>query len=657
MSVDNAFRQEWLDLVVAYTSGLATDEEFSRLEAILSENDEAMAFYLDALNIHANLYWYHPDQNASGAQGSGNPAIADPFDANGKENNDHDPTSIIGPVAAPASPLAAASRPAFPASALTALGGPTGYLTGWPIAYLIATAIFGIGAIIGTLVQVSHPSQVALDAPRTTGDHPAAAHSAQQVGRITGMVNCAFLGVGEGTRFKVQGSGSKQFQSRNPEIPKSLVSLGDTYDLASGLLEITYNSGAKVILQGPVRYEVDSPTGGFLFQGKLTARVEKRSAVSGQQPEISSPEPLVPSPSEKVVSGQWPVASEKQSASDIHHSSFSIQHSSGSPLFSVRTPSAIVTDLGTEFGVEVMRDGNTVSHVFQGSVRIQRSVDGHPIGAGRVLSSNQSAFVANATTGRESSGEVIQPITLDSTRFVRDLQSRRPSSSKKTATPQVVAWYRLGEDDPGAAAGSLVETGTVNHRGVYPLAPRAKPSYSANAAPYASSLSASFHGADDECLVNERTPYMLIDDFILEAWVCARTTEDHYQFVVYNGDPNRNGYGLFLGNGTWQFLLGGIHWFDSGVRCAIGQWTHLALVCDHGTMQIWVDGRPAGEPTTWTPHVPDRSFSIGCDHTTNPHFSFNGEIDEVRLSQLTGPFKPEMLLLAPTSAKGDNDVP
>ena len=54
------------------------------------------------------------------------------------------------------------------------------------------------------------------------------------------------------------------------------VALGRTCDLTSGLLEISYDSGAKVILQGPCRYEVDSPAGGFLSLGKLTARVEQK---------------------------------------------------------------------------------------------------------------------------------------------------------------------------------------------------------------------------------------------------------------------------------------------------------------------------------------------------------------------------------------------
>ena len=36
------------------------------------------------------------------------------------------------------------------------------------------------------------------------------------------------------------------------------VPLGRKYELASGLMEIVYDTGAKVILQGPVTYEVES---------------------------------------------------------------------------------------------------------------------------------------------------------------------------------------------------------------------------------------------------------------------------------------------------------------------------------------------------------------------------------------------------------------
>ena len=54
------------------------------------------------------------------------------------------------------------------------------------------------------------------------------------------------------------------------------------------------------------------------------------------------------------------------------------------PLFSVRTPTAVVTDLGTEFGVEVDNSGATLSHVFRGKVEVR------PAGTGNSSSPQES---------------------------------------------------------------------------------------------------------------------------------------------------------------------------------------------------------------------------------------------------------------------------
>ena len=61
--------------------------------------------------------------------------------------------------------------------------------------------------------------------------------------------------------------------------------LGAEVDLASGLMEITYDTGAKVILQGPVTYEVET-NGGYLAVGKVDGEAGEESGqwsvVSGQ---------------------------------------------------------------------------------------------------------------------------------------------------------------------------------------------------------------------------------------------------------------------------------------------------------------------------------------------------------------------------------------
>ncbi len=173
------------------------------------------------------------------------------------------------------------------------------------------------------------------------------------VGRITGMADCRW------------NDPTAAPASDTESIPR-----GRKYVLDSGLMEISYDSGAKVILQGPCTYEVESETGGFLSLGKLTAKVERgegrgergegtanpKSQIPNQQ--ISNPQSLIPN-----------------------------------PLFSVRTPTAIVTDLGTEFGVEVDKAGVTESHVFRGKVEL-RPADGGKGGTQTIqLSENESARV------------------------------------------------------------------------------------------------------------------------------------------------------------------------------------------------------------------------------------------------------------------------
>jgi len=152
------------------------------------------------------------------------------------------------------------------------------------------------------------------------------------------------------------------------------VALGRKYKLKSGLMEITYDSGAKVILEGPCDYTAESTTGGYLALGKLVARVGAGGEGRGAG---------------EVASGQWTVDSMKDEGGRMkaesgrpNAASLATRHQPlatnpsplsplPSPLFTVRTPTAVVTDLGTEFGVEVDENGDTTSHVFHGSIQVR----------------------------------------------------------------------------------------------------------------------------------------------------------------------------------------------------------------------------------------------------------------------------------------------
>jgi hypothetical protein len=131
---------------------------------------------------------------------------------------------------------------------------------------------------------------------------------------------------------------------------------GQALHLESGLAEITFHTGSRVLLQGPAQFVVQGDNAARLSSGKLVARV---------------PAPAIG--------------------------------------FTVKTPAAVITDLGTEFGVDVQA-GQVEAHVFVGEVLVQGispASDAQPIR----LSAGKAVRVA--ANGRA------QPQPADSSHFLR----------------------------------------------------------------------------------------------------------------------------------------------------------------------------------------------------------------------------------------------
>ena len=82
----------------------------------------------------------------------------------------------------------------------------------------------------------------------------------------------------------------------------------------------------------------------------------------------------------------------------------------------IRTPTATITDLGTEFGVEVHQSGATSANVFRGVIEVQPiTCDGRRSQAVR-LSENQSVRVEKDSSG---AGFAARRIAADPAAFVR----------------------------------------------------------------------------------------------------------------------------------------------------------------------------------------------------------------------------------------------
>jgi hypothetical protein len=293
-------------LIDRMCDGVAGVDELSALGRRLADDPAACEHYVACLDIHARLAW----QMSPGKPFSGEELLSYAM--------------VDAPIVIQSSP------PVYP-SWSSALLAPGGFLS----SYVMASLILAVGLLVGWTWTISNDRQSvgAADSGGARSSRSPSGPASKSVGRVTGMVDCQWTD-----------------RAEKPIDPEH-VPVGRRYSLAGGFMEIVYDSGAKVVLEGPAVYEINSASGGLLLLGKLTARVEKKGpGFRSQGSEIRTPKSDISNP-------QSPIPN---------------------PLFSVHTPTAVITDLGTEFGVEVDRLGAIRAHVFQGCVDL-RPIDGRAV--------------------------------------------------------------------------------------------------------------------------------------------------------------------------------------------------------------------------------------------------------------------------------------
>lgn len=177
------------------------------------------------------------------------------------------------------------------------------------------------------------------------------------VARLTGSINAAW-------------SGSVAPGTVDPGTGDTRLAAGLVIELEQGLVEIAFDSGAKVIIEAPARFEPTASGRGLLHSGRLTANVP-REAVG----------------------------------------------------FAIDTPNAAVVDLGTEFGLFVPDSGASEVHVFTGRVEVSAAGASGGSGGLRAVASGEAVSVLPAEGGAEPS---IKEIAMTGDRFVRSLP--RPGS-------------------------------------------------------------------------------------------------------------------------------------------------------------------------------------------------------------------------------------
>lgn len=203
----------------------------------------------------------------------------------------------------------------------------------------------------------------------------------------------------------------------------------------------------------------------------------------------------------------------------------------------------------------------------------------------------------------------------------------------------------MGETDPGAIAGNLCNTSTIDSVGGKNLKKGNNPSYSSGiASPILggspSLLSIAFTGSPQDYFSLNTTISNVTTNFVLEAFVKSFDTTSSAR-LVYNGSQFTavNGFGFMNINGVYKAAIGtgGNLLTTFGTASVTTDWVHLALVSDNTTATFYVNGI-ANASSTVTPTTPTGSFLIGSTGRVSG-------IDEVRFSTFTpGAFQTTDLL-------------
>ena len=528
------------DFVVDGANNELTADRWNRFEQLLQESDDACRLYLEYVEASDLLRSVLDTMDNETSQLSGDSALDQP------EPVVDSGSGYLG----------------------TLWHGAIGFFSQeLPFSLLIATVLTGLGLWVASLIYVSRPEQMAERGPSSSSVQPAFDPTLEVVGKITGMADCKW--------------------SKDGRAPSGYdnVLVGRQFTLDSGLMEITYDTGAKVILQGPVTYVVESKNGGYLSVGKLTARLEKKVALS---PNLSS-------------------------RSTIHYS-----------LFTIHTPTATVTDLGTEFGVEVNKDGQTNSYVFQGKVLLKTRRQETTTFRETELLAGDSATVkprGEVTVRHSRSGTV-----MNSASFIRTIPSAPHSS--------LIAYWPMNE---GRGRGAYDKSGNDINCWF-----TGEPAWTEGRFGRAVNLAGS-----DRYLTNVTDPKLSLGtgDFTFSLWFKGSSTNNWRHLLDYNGGGAASDPSLII---TTYITDGDI---NSKLRVSLGKeftdvhyaaadgaptlnsatdWYHIAFVRNGTTVAGYVNGIQAYAKTT---KVIDLVLSNRMYLGKVPHAqeAFNGALDDVAI--------------------------
>jgi hypothetical protein len=302
IDADREAMPDYWRLVSGACDGTLSSTDCARLDAVLAADENARELYAFYLSMHGELMW-HFGEARSDAEKAESP------------------------------PLRASRTLGFLGGAWEGASGLFSQVGSWScLAYLIALAVYGLLLLAAASFRVADPVDVA-----ARFRPPVPAGGRQQ---RPGLVLVGRISVAHKCHCWVD-------QATMTDDVRA-VPLGRTICLLRGVMEITYYTGAKVVLRSPCEYRVISANSGFLLRGNVTVLVEKGAGATDRWKKGRRfMDPASASLTEPTQGSQ-----------------------TASPLcFIVRTPNALLASQGGEFTVGVNDEGQTLGFAVRGLVK------------------------------------------------------------------------------------------------------------------------------------------------------------------------------------------------------------------------------------------------------------------------------------------------
>jgi hypothetical protein len=248
--------EELRALADAACDGTLEADDAARLEELLRGNPEAQRFYLARVHLDGALRWEFGHQ----AQGEGNEEKGEGRREKGEEGK-------------------GAKRSGFVTQGAGFEGCPSpiiladldrSYLSSLSSSVLFSYVMFALLVGVGILTAWTWQTQDDRGLARVADNAPAVGANTSEktiVGKVVQTTECRWANPSDAAKLG------------------DAVTLGRKFVLTAGSLEIAYNNGAKVTLQGPGIFLVDSSRGGFLSSGRLVARGDGPERPGGRESE------------------------------------------------------------------------------------------------------------------------------------------------------------------------------------------------------------------------------------------------------------------------------------------------------------------------------------------------------------------------------------